>query len=74
MRREDRSAVIPSLITRFVSTYAKQYRARSLAHRLAWNRMTMLVLRGVLRAGLRRWVRGQSLCAELQRVDEPTRA
>lgn len=64
----------PYHVKGFVSTYAKQYRARSLAHRLAWNRMTMLVLRGVLKAGLRRWVRGQSLFAELQRVDEPTRA
>ena len=52
----------------FVSTYAKHYGRRSMIHKLAWNGLTRLALRGVLRTGIRRLLCGQSLYAELKRT------
>lgn len=50
----------------FVSTYARHFGRRSRWNRLAWNPVTRLAVRGVLQAGARRWMRGQSLFAELR--------
>jgi len=52
----------------FVSTYAKHYGKRSKVHKLAWNGLTRLAIRGALKTGIHRFLRGQSLYAELQRA------
>ena len=49
----------------FVTTYARHYGRHSFLNRLVWNPVTRFAVRGVMQAGVRRWMRGQSLFAEL---------
>ncbi|MCH8148484.1 MAG: class I SAM-dependent methyltransferase [Planctomycetes bacterium] len=48
----------------FVSTYARHFGRRSLLHKLAFNGLTKLAMRGILYAGVRRFARGQSIYVE----------
>lgn len=57
----------------YVTTYAKYYGRRSTWQRILWNKLTRRAIRTVLQAGVRRWVRGQSLFAELRRLEGDVR-
>ena len=58
-----RNVPIKAHVKGFVSTYAKHYGKRSKVHKLAWNGLTRLALRGALKTGTHRFLRGQSLYA-----------
>lgn len=56
----------------FVTTYARHFGRQSSFQKLVWNGATRLLLRGILNAGLRHFVRGQSLFIELSHIPSRT--